>query len=338
MLGHVARGLRDPLPASCAEQPCPGCGLIRHVGLLLDTRSGRLITLSPHTLIGRSPACLVRVDDPRASAEHAVLAWAGDRWEIRDLGSLNGTWLDGRRLEAGEHAAVRADARLAFGGGEPWILADDRVAGPAARDEATGQIVYSTTGLLALPSTKDPQATIFRRADGAWFVELGSELRAITEREPFELGGTRWRLFLPSELGSVPTTLKAEGSLPILPEISLLFTPSLDEEHVDVQVRTVDGKEWHVPPRSSHYVLLTLARARLEDARRGLPPEEQGWIYASRLADMLRYTVERLNLEIFRARSLFAKLGFADAAHLIERRTATRQLRIGVGRVHVTRG
>jgi hypothetical protein len=84
-------------------------------------------------------------------------------------------------------------------------------------------------------------------------------------------------------------------------------------------------------------VLLTLARARLEDARTGVAPEERGWIYASRLADMLQYTLERLNLEIFRARSLFAKLGFADATRLIERRTVSRQLRIGVSGLHVIR-
>jgi hypothetical protein len=84
-------------------------------------------------------------------------------------------------------------------------------------------------------------------------------------------------------------------------------------------------------------VLLTLARARIEDARDGLAAGEQGWIYASDLARMLQYTAERLNLEIFRSRSLFAKLGFADATELIERRPATRQLRIGVARLQVTR-
>lgn len=272
-----------------------------------------------------------------ASAEHAAIAWSGERWEVRDLGSLNGTWLDGRRLTAGERAPVRTDARLAFGGGDAWLLADDRGAGPAARNEANGEIVHSTTGLLALPSAGDPQATIYRCADGRWLVELGAELRTIPDRTQIDLAGARWSLFLPSELGPVPTTLKAEGSPLVLADVSMWFAPSLDEEHVDVRVRTGDGKEWLLPPRSSHYVLLTLARARLEDARSAVAPEEQGWIYASRLADMLQYTPERLNLEIFRARSLFAKLGFADATHLIERRTVNRQLRIGVVGLHVTR-
>jgi hypothetical protein len=307
------------------------------VGLLLDTCSGRLIALSAHTVIGRSAVCSVVVDDLRASAEHAAIAWSGERWEVRDLGSLNGTWLDGRRLAAGERAPVRIDARLAFGGNDAWLLADDRAAGPTARNDATGEIVHSTTGLLALPSAGDPQATIYRCADGQWRVELGAELRTLADRAQLELAGARWSLFLPSAFGTVPTTLKVDGSPLVLADVSLWFAPSLDEEHVDVRVRTDDGRDWLLPARSSHYTLLTLTRTRLEDARTGVAPQEQGWIYASRLADMLQYTPERLNLEIFRARSQFAKLGFIDATHLIERRTVNRKLRIGVSRLHVIR-
>jgi hypothetical protein len=307
------------------------------VGLLLDSRSGRLVALSAHTVVGRSPACSLVLDDLCASAEHAAIVWSGERWEVRDLGSRNGTWLDGRRIAAGERAPLRTDARLAFGGGGEWLLADDRGAGPAARNEANGEIVHSTTGLLALPSADDPQATIYRAADGRWLIELGAELRTIPDRAQLDLAGTAWSLFLPSELGPVPTTAKAEDSPVALAEVSLWFAPSLDEEHVDVRARTDDGKEWLLPPRSSHYVLLTLARLRLADTRSGIVPEEQGWIYASSLADMLHYTLERLNLEIFRARSLFAKLGFADATHLIERRTVNRQLRIGLANLHVAR-
>jgi hypothetical protein len=309
-----------------------------HVGLLLDTRSGQLITLSARTLVGRSSVCLVLIDDPRASAEHAAITWSGERWEVRDLGSLNGTWLDGRRMATGERAPLRGDSRLAFGGGEAWILADDRPVGPEAHSDATGEVVHATSGILALPSADDPQATIFRRVDGQWLVELGTELRMVADRDRLDLGGVRWSLFLPDELGPLPRTLKAEGSPLVLDDISLHFTPSLDEEHVDVRVRTDDGTESVVPPRSSHYMLLTLARARIKDAQNGLALEEQGWIYASDLADMLQYSPERLNLEIFRARSLFAKLGFADSTQLLERRASSRQIRIGVSALRVTRG
>jgi hypothetical protein len=302
---------------------------------VLDTRSGRLITLSARTLVGRSPACSIVIDDPQISAEHATIAWSGEHWELRDLGSLNGTWLDGRRLAAGERAPVQRDARLAFGGGDAWILADDRPVGPAARSAVTSEVVHSTSGILALPSAADPQATIFRRTDGQWLVELGAELRAIADRDALEVGGERWSLFLPGELGAVPTTLKAGGGPLGLAEVELVFAHSLDEEQADLQIRADDGRELSVPPRSSHYVLLTLARARIRDAQNGVAVDEQGWTYSSDLSRMLQYTPERLNLEIFRARALFARLGFADAPQLIERRAISRQLRIGAARLQV---
>lgn len=320
-----------------AVEPPPARWFDPRVGLLLDPRTGRLITLSARTVVGRSPACLVVIDDPRASAEHAAIAWSGACWEVRDLGSRNGTWLDGRRLAAGEQAALRRDARLAFGGADPWIFCDDRPVGPGARNAATSELVHSTSGILALPSAADPQVTIFRRGDGQWWAELGTGLRAVADGDPLEVGSARWLLFLPSELGALPPTLKAEGAALVLGDIGLWFAPSLDEEHVDVRIRTDDGKESALPARSSHYMLLTLARARIQDARDGVAADEQGWLYASDLADMLQYTAERLNLEIFRARALFARFGFADSAHLIERRATTRQLRIGVARLHVTR-
>ena len=305
---------------------------------MLEARTGRLITLDARALVGRSAACPVVVDDPRASAEHAAIAWSGERWEIRDLGSLNGTWVDGRRLAAGERAALRRDTRLGFGSADgAWILADDRPAGPTARNEATAELVPAPSGLLALPSADDPRATIFRRGAGPWQLELGAELRAIADRELIELDGVRWSVFLPGDLGAVPTTLEADGAPPALGDAALWFTPSLDEEHVEVRVRVDGGGESVLASRSSHYLLLTLARARIEDARAGVAADEAGWVYASDLAGMLRYGAERLNIEIFRARTVFARLGFVDAPHLIERRPSSRQLRIGIARLHVVR-
>jgi FHA domain len=322
---------------SVLERAPSGC-LDRVVGLLLDTHRGRLITLPARALVGRSSMCAVVIDDPRASAEHAVLTWTGEHWEVRDLGSLNGTSLDGHRLATGQRAPLHRDSRLAFGGGDEWILADDRSAGPGARNETTSELVHSTSGILALPSVDDPRATVSRRTDGQWLIELGTELRTAMDGDHVDIDGVRWRLFLPSELGPVPETLKADGSPLLFGSISLWFAPSMDEEHVDVRVRADDGNESSLAPRSSHYMLLTLARARIEDARAGVALDEQGWRYATDLARMLQYSAERLNLEIFRSRALFAKLGFADSAGLIERRPASRQLRIGVARLHVTRG
>jgi pSer/pThr/pTyr-binding forkhead associated (FHA) protein len=52
------------------------------------------------TLIGRSPECDVFLDDVTVSRRHAQLTREGDAFTIRDLGSLNGTYVNRRRIES----------------------------------------------------------------------------------------------------------------------------------------------------------------------------------------------------------------------------------------------
>jgi pSer/pThr/pTyr-binding forkhead associated (FHA) protein len=52
-------------------------------------------------LVGRHPDCDARLDSPRVSRWHCCLAQVdGEVW-VRDLGSTNGTWIDGRRVRSG---------------------------------------------------------------------------------------------------------------------------------------------------------------------------------------------------------------------------------------------
>ena len=51
------------------------------------------------TLIGRSPECQIFLDDVTVSRRHAELDRAAETFTIRDLGSLNGTYVNRRRIE-----------------------------------------------------------------------------------------------------------------------------------------------------------------------------------------------------------------------------------------------
>ena len=57
------------------------------------------------TLIGRSPECDVFLDDVTVSRRHAELQRAGETFTIRDLGSLNGTFVNRNRIESVDLAA-----------------------------------------------------------------------------------------------------------------------------------------------------------------------------------------------------------------------------------------
>jgi hypothetical protein len=55
--------------------------------------------MGERTTIGRSPDCDVFLDDVTVSRKHAVLVGAGERFSVEDLGSLNGTFLNRKRIE-----------------------------------------------------------------------------------------------------------------------------------------------------------------------------------------------------------------------------------------------
>jgi len=56
------------------------------------------------TTIGRSPDCDVFLDDVTVSRRHAVLVRDQARFTLEDKGSLNGTFLNRRRIESAELA------------------------------------------------------------------------------------------------------------------------------------------------------------------------------------------------------------------------------------------
>jgi hypothetical protein len=52
------------------------------------------------TTIGRSPDCDIFLDDVTVSRKHAELLAENGRFTIKDLGSLNGTYVNRRRIES----------------------------------------------------------------------------------------------------------------------------------------------------------------------------------------------------------------------------------------------
>jgi pSer/pThr/pTyr-binding forkhead associated (FHA) protein len=52
-------------------------------------------------VVGRHRRCDVRIASPRVSRRHCCLALDGDGVLVRDLGSTNGTRINGRRVEEG---------------------------------------------------------------------------------------------------------------------------------------------------------------------------------------------------------------------------------------------
>ncbi len=82
-------------------------GAMTHVPEDIDARlrvvagpgQGTVVPLMlPTTLIGRDDTCKLVIDDPRVSGEHALVYFAGGEFRSKDLGSTNGTLLNGSPL------------------------------------------------------------------------------------------------------------------------------------------------------------------------------------------------------------------------------------------------
>ena len=91
------------------EQPGEDVDLLEALGITgpaLVVRSGGGMagqSFQPEegsTLVGRSPECDVFLDDVTVSRRHAELLRDGDTFTIRDLESLNGTYVNRRRIES----------------------------------------------------------------------------------------------------------------------------------------------------------------------------------------------------------------------------------------------
>jgi hypothetical protein len=68
--------------------------------LLLDGK--RLIVGPTGATLGRSRQCDVVLNDPNVSRQHAEIRPRGGSWVLSDLGSTNGSSLNGRRIESPE--------------------------------------------------------------------------------------------------------------------------------------------------------------------------------------------------------------------------------------------
>jgi ABC-type multidrug transport system ATPase subunit/pSer/pThr/pTyr-binding forkhead associated (FHA) protein/ABC-type multidrug transport system permease subunit len=66
-------------------------------------------------ILGRSEACDLVIADNSVSSQHARLATDGQQWLLEDLGSTNGTWIDGEQLPPRQPVPVTPRNRIILG-------------------------------------------------------------------------------------------------------------------------------------------------------------------------------------------------------------------------------
>jgi hypothetical protein len=298
---------------------------------LLDASEKRSCLLYAEHLIGRGSQCALRLSEGYVSAQHALIRWQGDRWELLDRGSRNGTELNGTRLIPGQAHALTQGAVITFGhANERWTLADASppVACVTALD--SGETMSGPLGVIGVPSEDNAICTLYLDAEGNWKLESPEqEPRCMADGDTFESGGRAFRF-------SCPTISSATAALPSAERLDseLHFFVSSDEEFVELRIHNARGR-LDLGARSHNYLLLLLARCHLADAANGVTPANCGWMDKEELAEALKLAPEQIDGEVLRIRKHFAHRGAPESGSIIERRPRTRLLRIGIPRLHV---
>jgi pSer/pThr/pTyr-binding forkhead associated (FHA) protein len=117
----VVRDRRGVPPRAALDATIPaGIELVVDNGETIATRR-----LGRRILVGRAPSADVRIDDPRVSRLHARIEMRDDGVYVEDLGSRNGTLVDGapvassRQLANGDEITI-GTASIIFRGVGSW--------------------------------------------------------------------------------------------------------------------------------------------------------------------------------------------------------------------------
>lgn len=289
--------------------------------------------LPARAIVGRTALAGLRLEHSSVSREHAVLEWYRGRWRVRDLGSRNGTRINGEVCGDSFHELAEGDVVVFGDGDECWTLVDETPPPPAAVAEAP-TLRMGEGQLLLLPSPANPVLAIEATSEG-WICDDGEEVKELDGGETLDAGGRRWSLLLPVPSGD-PTTLVA-GAAPHIEELTAVFELDRTEEYIRLAFEH-EGGRLEMAPRAHDELLLLLARERMRDVTENdLGESEAGWIDSLELGERLGLSPERLNVHVFRARRALATSGVVEADRIVERRARSRRVRFGVPTIRIER-
>ncbi|HWN66250.1 MAG TPA: FHA domain-containing protein, partial [Haliangium sp.] len=127
----------------------------------------------------------MRLASDLTSNLHAAIRWKDSGWELRDLGSLNGTYVDDEPIESGGRRPLAVGTRIAFGDRLDVFEMTDDTPPVAVATAPDGRAVVAKNGFLLLPDDESPVYQVFHDAADRWVAES-------TEgpRQPLLDGGT----------------------------------------------------------------------------------------------------------------------------------------------------
>lgn len=277
-----------------------------------------LLSEGGSVVIGRSPAAQISINDPRMSRMHAMIWIENSEAWARDLGSTNGTNVNGRRISApqllGEDAILQiSDLTIQL---RPLpTFHGDFVPLLWIEDEETG--LRRSVGASPIHLS---DSTVLHHTDGEIWLAGSQGRRALSIGSTFRAAGRQWRLVDADDAGNSTDFSSQNG-----PPYSIW---ALDQRRVVLR-DLLSGRE-HTISSSRRARLLRILGARLQqDRTRRRPIGQQGWTADDELGiavwgdAWLGSASNRLNVLIHRVRRELDDAGF-DSECLQKQRGAAR--------------
>ena len=111
--------------------------------LLLGRRTMQVYDIDqPKIVVGRDDEADIIIDNPSVSRRHAEMRQEGVGWVVEDLGSSNGTFLHGQKIDGAQ--AIEAGDEIGFG---KFSIVFDKVVGEEAASASHPQAQPAMTGV-----------------------------------------------------------------------------------------------------------------------------------------------------------------------------------------------
>ncbi|MDQ2797379.1 MAG: FtsK/SpoIIIE domain-containing protein, partial [Actinomycetota bacterium] len=127
---------------------------VRSLALVGGAQAGQVVALGPGRLtIGRAPGCDLVLDDDRVSRTHAILEVGRSTLLLRDLGSTNGTTVDGESVSA---AGVEIKTNEIVRIGDSLLSVAGTETTPAAVTSSAGRLLVNRAPRRHESATSEP--------------------------------------------------------------------------------------------------------------------------------------------------------------------------------------
>lgn len=160
--------------------------------VLHDKANVKQVKLLPVTLIGRSTECNLKIASSQVSRNHCRITLADDAVFVEDLGSANGTLVDGQPLPAHQPTAIAPGTHLIVGPAEFQIdfvapssptLVLNRSSSPVAPELPSTEMIFPVTSPNASFPAVAPAAIVAQAASEAAVAPVPVATPAIVAQE-----------------------------------------------------------------------------------------------------------------------------------------------------------